>query len=509
MTRSPNQIWLRLATEALHRVAISCRDTLVWTHGHPRSIAARRAAIEALRNYYALPDEPPLLSFVIEAGRILFHSVPVLEAGVATRAWVRSLEASGILRVDFHPTMEPSDFEELAAVTNPMAPRALGPGSAADGGSEESVASTRASGALRIFRREDADSLPQFPLGLQRAPADPDSSWKDVRVSRSGLQGVIESSRVLYRELEAGRSLELSILDAAAADAVALTRRVSFGSGVIPLGSYFDDFTFHHSVNVCLLASQVVAQWSNDDRMLQTVALAALLHDVGKSRVPREILHKVGALSPLERASMQEHSVLGAEILLSYDAIDLECITIAFTHHMHSAAGSYPATRRPIPLGAVHRLLGVVDIYEALTARRPYKEGMSSKRAFEVMFGMPGLSDRLPLVELLYTHVGAYPVGTIVELPSGERGIVVEHRPSAPDRPRIRLIGRANGNTAAPGEEVELSAERKDLDPRSCRPIVCGDDDDPLSVAAETTGGPCELFGENLLEDGVLMHREG
>src|SRR5690606_39196579 len=156
----------------------------------------------------------------------------------------------------------------------------------------------------------------------------------------------------------------------------------------------------------------------------------------------------------------------------------------------------------------------VVDVYEALTAPRPYKPGMSSRRAFEIMLGMPGLADRVPLIQLLYERVGPYPVGSVVELGTGERGIVVAHDPSCPTAPRVRLLRDRDGRRLDEKIEVELFRPEFEIAREKIRAVLPQSaEEDPLEAEPEpVTNGrasPPKLFGEPIVADGVLMSREG
>jgi putative nucleotidyltransferase with HDIG domain len=181
----------------------------------------------------------------------------------------------------------------------------------------------------------------------------------------------------------------------------------------------YDEFTFGHSIRVAALALQFGSTLTRDTELLNRIGLAALLHDIGKSRVPFDILHARRRLDPAERRIMSRHTELGAEVLLETGEADPLAVTVAFGHHRAEEGQGYPLTTDGAPLCLATRLIKLCDVYEALTAVRPYKPRMSPIRAYRIMMGMQGQFDPALLRRFIEVN-GAYPVGQRVRLASGE-----------------------------------------------------------------------------------------
>lgn len=272
------------------------------------------------------------------------------------------------------------------------------------------------------------------------------------------------------------------------------------------------DFTYHHSINVCLLATAAASRVIADKEFLRRVSLAALLHDVGKNEVPAEIIYKNGNLTPSEDEVLKEHSRRGAEILLSTPSIDPLCVSVAFSHHMHEGPGSYPQTRNEYECDWISRLISVVDIYEALTAIRPYKMGLAPKTAFKIMLSMPGLKDRRKFIKLLYDCVGPYPKGTLVELTTGERGVVIEQNYTFPKLPKVRILTDCELNLLTDPFEFDLADDSKDPkedSPRIIRKPVVVQEPTQAPRRDEQKPEPDHILGNQLTDDASLMAREG
>lgn len=230
-------------------------------------------------------------------------------------------------------------------------------------------------------------------------------------------------------------------------------------SGLLALATYddIDSFTVGHSVRVCLLALQVALATGADRRTLLRVGTAALLHDVGKSRIPQEILFKRGPLDAAEREIMKEHARLGGEILLEQSHVDPTAIGAAYCHHMGPNGAGYPAPLLPFEPSGISKLVRVCDVFEALTAVRPYKPALTTIQAYTIMHRMREAFDAAWL--RFFTRViGLFPLGTHVVLGSGEKAVVVGRGPSL-SRPRVRVVRDSSGNEVAPHEQRVMLAD--------------------------------------------------
>ena len=194
-----------------------------------------------------------------------------------------------------------------------------------------------------------------------------------------------------------------------------------------------DFFTFGHSIRVGLLAIDVARTMSDDRALLYRVGTAALLHDVGKSLISWDVLHKRGKLDADERREMQRHPTLGAGILMATKTADPLSVAAAYGHHRCTDGSGYPRSCSEADQTMVTQLVKVCDVFEALTAARPYKASMSPARAFRVMLDLRGQFDPTMLSHFIRT-VGIYPAGTEVHLDDGSIARVVRqtgdfHRP--------------------------------------------------------------------------------
>jgi HD-GYP domain-containing protein (c-di-GMP phosphodiesterase class II) len=206
----------------------------------------------------------------------------------------------------------------------------------------------------------------------------------------------------------------------------------------------YDAFTFGHSVRVAVLCMNFARALTDDRGLLIRIGTAALLHDVGKSLIPFEILHSTSSLSEEERMQMNRHPQLGAELLLDHTEADPLSIATAFGHHRSDGGRGYPITAHPHDVLFTTDVIKICDVYEALTAARPYKNPMTPTRAYRVMMSMQSQFDVGLLRQFIEVN-GIYPSGQLVELSTGEKARVVEQTADLL-MPMVRIVTDVDGN---------------------------------------------------------------
>ena len=225
----------------------------------------------------------------------------------------------------------------------------------------------------------------------------------------------------------------------------------------------YDQYTFNHSVNVCIFSVSVGKRLGLTKLQLYDLGLAALLHDVGKSRVPLEVLNKQGALTDDEWRIMQAHPWLGVLTLFGlrgYGEIPYRGIIVAFEHHMKNDFTGYPRTIRKRDLSVYSKIVAVADGFDAATSRRVYQTTpIQSDQVLREMWQNRRRGYDPVLVKSLINLLGVYPVGTCVILDTYELAIVHAANPDASrlNRPVVRILCTAEGARLDPGPLVDLA----------------------------------------------------
>jgi HD-GYP domain-containing protein (c-di-GMP phosphodiesterase class II) len=204
-----------------------------------------------------------------------------------------------------------------------------------------------------------------------------------------------------------------------------------------------DEYTFKHSVDVATMSMIVGRKYGLDDNEIYELGISGLLHDVGKSKIPNEILNKATRLTDEEFAMMKQHSLFGYGILKEkYDLSNAIKLGV-LQHHEKMNSTGYPMGVSSDKINLFARIISVADIYDALVTERPYKKPFSPRDAVELIMSMTEELD-INVMRSFLESVILYPVGTDVELSTGEKARVIENNSKFVLRPKV--IGLTTGN---------------------------------------------------------------
>jgi HD-GYP domain-containing protein (c-di-GMP phosphodiesterase class II) len=348
-------------------------------------------------------------------------------------------------------------------------------------------------GTMTFMRGLDRDELAAFVFSLARREGKSDESFEDL-VSDLDSQGFdhIDLGPVLAEDKETGqerRAARMYLLGIAHLKEIFekekevlsfnVTRRwiqsifnhiqldESFMHGLTNIKN-FDEYTLNHSVNVCVLSVALGRRMGLSRRELVELGLSAFLHDLGKLDIPKEILDKPAKLDPDEWAIMEKHSHLGAERLIEIKierGIPSRAVQVAMEHHIQPDLGGYPKYQRKRRLSLYSKIVKITDFFDAMTTKRVYRPVAFSREAVLAMMKEKSGEEFDDVILKAFTDmIGAYPVGSLVALDSGEIGIVFEANAHAAFtlRPKVKIVADARGNKID-GPLVDLT----EVDPQS------------------------------------------
>jgi len=169
---------------------------------------------------------------------------------------------------------------------------------------------------------------------------------------------------------------------------------------------------------------------------LELLGLGALLHDIGKLKIPSEVLDKPGRLTPEEYEIMKAHPVEGYQILKMDEGMPMESLEIVLHHHERINGKGYPEQLSADHISLITKMSSIVDVYDAITSDRCYHDGISPYKALQNIYSWAKDDFDQGLVEEFMSCMGIYPVGTVVELNDGQIGVVL----SATEKTRLRPI---------------------------------------------------------------------
>ncbi|HHF3043476.1 HD-GYP domain-containing protein [Vibrio diabolicus] len=201
-----------------------------------------------------------------------------------------------------------------------------------------------------------------------------------------------------------------------------------------------DSYLLEHSVNVACLLVSFGKYLGLDKQTLKQLAIGGIIHDVGKIKVDDKILHKPAKLTPEEFEHMKLHQVFAGEIILHVKGLSDVSRDVCLMHHEKLDGNGYPRGLKGDEIPIHGRMSCIVDIYDALTADRCYKKGMSSAEAFKILLSLTPFHLDADLVYKFINCVGMYPVGSIVELSDGRVGIVWSSNDSQALKPEVKCF---------------------------------------------------------------------
>lgn len=228
-----------------------------------------------------------------------------------------------------------------------------------------------------------------------------------------------------------------------------------------------DEYTAQHSMRVCILALSFGRHLGLERQELNLLGMGALLHDIGKMKVPNEILNKPGALNEQEYMLMKSHVPRGVEILERSSGIPRPAIEVVRCHHERYSGTGYISGLKGDHIGLFGMIGGIVDCYDALSSDRAYRNGVSAHAALKKMYEWRHRDFHPGLMEQFIQCMGIYPIGSIVELNTGEIGVVMTMNRTRRLKPRVALVLQADYYPVPGSRTVDLT-DYKTSDGRVC-----------------------------------------
>lgn len=215
-----------------------------------------------------------------------------------------------------------------------------------------------------------------------------------------------------------------------------------------------DEYTFKHSVDVATIAMILAKKQGMSDKKIREIGVAGLLHDVGKTKVPNEILNKPGPLDDEEFTIMKQHPVFGYRMIKDRKEFGPEVAMAVLQHHEKTDGRGYPMAVQASQISNYAKILSVADIYDALVTERPYKKAFTQRTAVEMVMSMTGELD-MEAMQCFLESIILYPVDAVVELSNGETAKVVKNSPNNVLRPMV--VSLNTGKVYNLGEDISCA----------------------------------------------------
>ena len=202
----------------------------------------------------------------------------------------------------------------------------------------------------------------------------------------------------------------------------------------------FDEETYTHSINVCVLAVTAALAMNRPLDEVRQIGLGALMHDIGKVLIPKHILNKPAALTDEEYALVKTHTEKGWELLHSCYEIGAVAAHAALDHHERLDGSGYPRQIKGDNISVIGRLTAVADVYEAMTSDRPQRRAVLPEAVHAFLMEKRGLLFDGDAVDAMFSRVALYPTGTILSLWGGYVAVVIRQDQRSNSRPVVRVV---------------------------------------------------------------------
>ncbi len=317
-------------------------------------------------------------------------------------------------------------------------------------------------------------------LDVEDAPSAEDVRWEiDASMAKIVSEPQVEPKRVaLAREMDHARKLhgEANRVVRGMLKDIRLGRQIEMDQveplveqmvdsifrnqdALLPLARLkdHDDYTFQHSVSVCALLVSFARGLGLERPIIKEIAIGGLLHDVGKAKVPDEILNKPAKLTEAEFTKMKSHVVQSILILQNTPGISQIALDVAGQHHERYDGTGYPNKLRGEEISLYGRMGAIVDVYDAITSNRIYHKGMAPTAALGRLLEWSKYHFDPTLVRAYVKSLGIYPTGSLVRLESGRLGVVREQHADKMLQPKVLVIYHAEKRYYLPPEEIDLA----------------------------------------------------
>lgn len=217
-----------------------------------------------------------------------------------------------------------------------------------------------------------------------------------------------------------------------------------------------DDYTLNHAINVCILSLSLGAALGLDKDSLHSLGLSSLLYDLGKVRIPEDILNKQGPLTSDEWQIVKSHATEGADLLKRIQLVDQMPMIVAYEHHLRHDMQGYPDNQAAQEQHLFSKIVALCDAYDAMTTRRPFRREIRPDKALAVLMQGRGKAYDPALTKAMVAMLGIYPMGAVVKLDDGSTAVVFRVNNDDLLNPRVKTLIDSAGRWLDEPEVLDL-----------------------------------------------------
>ncbi len=428
-----NQNIYSLAHRLIKQLPAALKSAQLYPLDHPyftHSLQLVQGSLESLFKYR------PEVTFSLVENELYFGDMALVEDGLNQRQFISEFESRKINNLTFMAGVTREELMGFFQLMSKEVDIPLTGAELADKFKELHITHILVGEVVLSTVSTDQANSSGFSMG----GAKPQFSSIEQNKAKGVFFGSINVIKKIMDETENDREFTLGQVKDIVGEMVGtVVKEEKYLLGLTTIKNY-DEYTYNHSVNVAILALYLGKLLGLSGGQLQVLGEAAMLHDVGKVKIPKAILNKIGVLTPEEWQVMERHTVEGAEILSQISGINDLSISVALEHHLHFDLSGYPKVTELTAASAFSRLVTICDVYDAATSLRVYHAPVLGAKIIALIIGKKGSFFDPVLAKAFVQMMGVYPVGSLVRLDSGGLAVVQSNNLKNILRPRVVLV---------------------------------------------------------------------
>lgn len=412
------------ARELARALAIAQNNAALYPPSHPLVAQATEDLVAAVAALVDLGFDEVTIN--VYKATLFVENQVLPEESVTFRRLVEDLTARGISAMTFSRDLTLTDAAAVVQLLNDP--------EIADIEDAEAFLDRRGVTSVTVAETTDLDEAVHEAEARENKARGRESYDAGVDLMRD-----IETQAKLGRvfDIEPLQKLVSALLDTLLKDPAAVL-------GLTAIKSH-DEYTLNHSINVCILSIALGSELGLDEETLRSLGLSALLYDLGKVRIPEEILNKEGPLTPEEWSIIKTHAAEGADLLKRIQLVDQMPMIVAYEHHQRHDMTGYPP-----PVGAreqhlFSKIVALGDAYDAMTTRRPFRREVRPDKALAVLMQGRNKAYDPAVTKAMVALLGIYPMGAVVKLSDLSTAVVFRVNKDDLLRPRVKRLIAASG----------------------------------------------------------------
>lgn len=414
------------------------RNKVIYPSGHPIIMRSLMRTFEILET---LMEEKEEINIAVVGDELIFEGMHLHEISTALYGFTRDLRQRGIEKITFLKGLKNEEFLGLIDVLT-MAQEKL----------------KNSGGPIKALASKGIKNITLGKIGALKETQPELGHGEEFKTkAKEFYKDAVDAIKRIVEDIGFKKRVNIEKARSAINSMVASIQRNRTPLVTLASLKAHDEYTFSHAVNVAVLTLVQGEALGLDRQTLNDLGIAGLLHDMGKLKVPEEILKKPGKLTSEEFELIKLHPADGAKILMNTPGISKLAYVVTFEHHIKYDLSGYPVVSREkggLNLGSM--LVRIADTYDAMRSNRYYAKEIPPEKTIKEMEESSGKEFEPVLLRRFIRLIGVYPPGTFVRLDTNEIGFVFQTNPSDPYRPRAKIVIDSNGSKIETPQEIDL-----------------------------------------------------